>query len=75
MNMLKFEIVERISKIIVLKDMIIVRYKNPEFKKPVYRIYNLNGKLIMYGIHYYSELLWNIQRYRHDNTSLIEFIN
>ena len=42
MHMLKYEIVERISKIIVLKDMTIVRYKN-HLNKFIYRIYFNNG--------------------------------
>lgn len=42
MNFLKVEIVERISKIIVLKDMTIVRYKN-QLNKFIFRIYFNNG--------------------------------
>lgn len=42
MNLLKNEIVERISKIIELKDMVIVRYKNA-FSQYVYRVYLKNG--------------------------------
>lgn len=42
MNLLKNEIVERISKIIELKDMVIVRYKNA-FSQYVYRVHLKNG--------------------------------
>ena len=54
MNFLKVEIVERISKIIVLKDMTIVRYKN-QLNKFIFRIYFNNGGTCIAGT--YSNLL------------------
>lgn len=54
MDMLKYEIVERISKIIVLKDMTIVRYKN-QLNKFIFRIYFNNGGTCVAGT--YSNLL------------------
>lgn len=54
MNFLKVEIVERISKIIVLKDMTIVRYKN-QLNKFIFRIYFNNGDTCVAAT--YSNLL------------------
>ena len=63
MNLLKNEIVERISKIIELKDMTIVRYRNDFFKgKYLYRIYLKNGKWFSYCT--YKGLLTGINTIR-----------
>ena len=61
MHMLKYEIVKRISKIIVLKDMTIVRYKN-QLNKFIFRIYFNNGSTCVAGT--YSNLLDIIAIYR-----------
>lgn len=60
--------VDRIIKIIELKDIIVVRYKNPINKKPVYRLYDLKGKCIEYGICYFGDVLRFIRKYRKSNT-------
>ena len=56
--------VNRIVKVIELNDMIIVRYINPIIRKPVYRIYYIDGRLARYGIHKYSELIIEIKMIR-----------
>lgn len=61
MHLLKYEIVERISKIIVLKDMTIVRYKN-QLNMFIYRIYFNNGGTCVAGT--YSNLLAIISIHR-----------
>ena len=62
MNFLKLEIVERISKIIELKDMVIVRYKNPLIKHCIYRVYlRTGGNFVAYT---YSELVDRIAIHR-----------
>ena len=62
MNLLKNEIVERISKIIELKDMVIVRYKNPLLKNCIYRVYLKRGGF--FTAHSYANLLDDIAIYR-----------
>ena len=66
--------VNQIEKIIELKDMIIVRYKNPLSKKSYYRIYNIEGELIKYGL-YYSELLMEIRIIRNVNKTFNEILS
>lgn len=65
MNFLKHEIVERISKIIELKDMVIVRYKNPLIKHCIYRVYLKNGGIFV--AYTYSELFDRISIHRFFN--------
>lgn len=56
MNFLRNEIVERISKIIELKDMVIVRYKNSFlYTHYIYIVYLKNGGCFCANT--YSELL------------------
>lgn len=62
MNFLKVEIVERISKIIELKDMVIVRYKNPLLKHWIYRVYLKSGGV--FTSYSYTNLLDDIAIYR-----------
>lgn len=63
MNFLKNEIVERISKIIELKDMVIVRYKNSFlYTRYIYIVYLKNGGC--FSAYTYSELLDDIAIYR-----------
>lgn len=59
--------VNRIVKTIELKDMNIVRYKNPLMKKPIYRIYYIDGRLARCGIVSYRELLIEIRNVRYLN--------
>ena len=62
MNFLKNEIVGRISKIIELKDMVIVRYNNPLLKDCIYRVYlKSGGGFTSYS---YTNLLDDIAIYR-----------
>lgn len=56
--------VDRIIKIIELKDIIVVRYRNPIYKKPVYRLYDLKAKCIEYDICYFGDVLRFIRKYR-----------
>lgn len=63
MNHLKNEIVERISKIIELKDMVIVRYKNSfSYAHYIYIVYLKNGGC--FRANTYSELLDGITIHR-----------
>ena len=58
-NFLKNEIVERISKIIELKDMVIVRYKNSfSYTRYIYIVYLKNGGC--FRAYTYTELLDSI---------------
>lgn len=61
MNFLKNEIVERITKIIELKDMVIVRYKNP-LKDCIFRVYLKSGGV--FTAYSYKNLLDDIAIYR-----------
>lgn len=67
--MLSFKdlLVNRIVKTIELKDMIIVRYRNPLMKRPIYRIYYIDGRIARYGIVSYRELLMEIRNVRYLN--------
>ena len=66
MNFLKNEIVERISKIIELQDMVIVRYRNPLFKNWIFRVYlKTGGAFTSYS---YTNLLDDIAIYRAFNS-------
>lgn len=59
MNLLKNEIVERISKIIELKDMVIVRYKNSfTYTHYIYIVHLKNGGC--FRAYTYTELLDSI---------------
>lgn len=63
MNLLKHDIVERISKIIELKDMVIVRYnKSPLLTDWIYRVYLRTGG--MFVAYSYRELLDSITIHR-----------
>lgn len=62
MNLLRNEIVERISKIIELKDMVIVRYKNPLLKDCIFRVYLKTGGV--FTSYSYTNLLDDIAIYR-----------
>lgn len=62
MNLLKVEIVERISKIIELKDMVIVRYKNPLLKDCIFKVYLKSGGV--FAAYSYKNLLDDIAIYR-----------
>lgn len=63
MNLLKNEIVERIIKIIELKDMVIVRYKNSFlYTRYIYIVYLKKGGC--FSAYTYSELLDDIAIYR-----------
>lgn len=62
--------INRIVKKIELKDMIIVRYRNPLIKKPIYRIYYIDGRLARSGIDNYRELLVEIRNVRYFNRIL-----
>lgn len=59
--------VNRIIKIIELKDVIVVRYINSIYKRPVYRLYDLTGKCIEYSICYFGDVLRLIRIYRKAN--------
>lgn len=62
MNHLRNEIVERISKIIELKDMVIVRYRTSTLKDCMYRVYlKSGGAFVAYT---YRELLDSISIHR-----------
>lgn len=59
-----------IVKEIELKDMIIIRYRNPLIKKPIYRIYYINGRVARSGMDNYRALLVEIRNVRYLNRIL-----
>lgn len=70
--MLEFKelLINRIVKKIELKDMIIVRYRNPLIKKTYYRIYYINGRVARSRIDNYRDLLVEIRNVRYLNRIL-----